>query len=352
MAPSTEEALLRDLSAGITVHPFRIDTVSERVQLLRLTVEELNDASFLDQRLLQDRHARAWVTWNAVEAAMAGQPAGTLAHYIFHLGHCGSTLLSRLLGELGVVALREPLPLRTLAEVKPDLDAPESLWDRPTFDSRLQLLARLFDRGPGPRSVKATSFCNDLAVPLLGTASERRATIVYTALRPYLANVMAGPASRLELRAMAPMRYVRLGARVGDSFGRLHDMTPGQVAAMTWATEAAALAEARDSVDGPRLALVDFDRFLADARAGLRRVADHVQPGVPDGQLAAAISGPTLGRYSKAPEHAYDAELRRQVLADGERRFHGEIQAGISWCEHAAGRFPAVARALDLFAAA
>lgn len=352
MATRTDVALLRDLGTSITIHPFRIDTISERLQLLRLTVDDLNDSSFLDQRVLRDSHERAWVAWDAIEAAMAGQPAGTLAHYIFHVGHCGSTLLSRLLGELGVVALREPLPLRTLAEVMPGLDAPESLWDRKTFESRLLLLARLFDRGQGPRSVKATSFCNDLAILLLGTANERRATIVYTALRPYLANVLAGPASRLELRAMAPLRYVRLRDRVGDTFGRLHEMTPGELAAMTWATEASALAHTWDSVGPSRLARVDFDRFLADAEAGLRLVADHVHPGVPDGQLAATIRGPAMKRYSKAPEHAYDAELRRQVLAEGEQRFHTEIQAGISWCERAAGRFPAVSRALDLFEAA
>src|SRR4026208_509760 len=40
-------------------------------------------------------------------------------HYIFHTGHVGSTLVSRLLDETGaVLSLREPLPLRTLAEAQ------------------------------------------------------------------------------------------------------------------------------------------------------------------------------------------------------------------------------------------
>ena len=54
-----------------------------------------------------------------------------------------------------------------------------------------------------------------------------------------------------------------------------------------------------------------------------------------------------MTRYSKAPEHAYDARLRQDVLAEGERQFGDEIRAGMSWCERAADRFPALARVLE-----
>jgi hypothetical protein len=348
MAPDDAAAICRDLGETITIHPYRIDMIRDRLLLLRLTLEHLNGAAFLDQRLQDGKPPGAWLGWEQLSAIMAGRQPGGAAHYLFHVGHCGSTLISRLLGELGVTALREPLPLRTLAETCMGLESPESRWSRPTFDTRLALLTSLFDRGRGPRAVKATSFCSDLAIPILAADPGRRATIIFTALRPYLANVLAGPASRVELQTVAPMRHLRLRSRIGDEITPLHRMSPGQVAAMTWMTEMTSLAAVSGVIDPRRLAYVDFDRFLVDAGPELRRLADHVQPGIPDEQLIAAVSGPTMTRYSKAPEHAYDARLRQEVLADGERRFGDEIRSGLAWCERFASQCPAVARALAL----
>ena len=65
--------------------------------------------------------------------------------------------------------------------------------------------------------------------------------------------------------------------------------------------------------------------------------------------IARAAASPTLTRYSKSPEHAYDRELRKAVLDAAERRFGEEIHAGLSWCAQLAARQPMVARALALF---
>lgn len=343
------DALYRDLPSGLAVHPHRLDLLRDLVLLARLSADDFAQASFLDQRAIASGGESAWFEWQQLEERMRGQPAGDAAHYVFHVGHCGSTLVSRLLGDVGITALREPLPLRTLAEIQADLPLPESRWSDATFQSRLALLGDLFDRGRGPRAVKATSFCNDLAAPLLTPRSSRRATVVYARLRPFLANVLAGPNSRLDLLSAAPMRLRRLRARTGLELGRLHEMSPGIVAALTWTTETVSLAATIDALGGERLALVDFDRFLRDVPGALRHLADHVAPGVADARIESAATGPTLTRYSKAPEHAYDARLRQDVLAEGEALFGEELRLGIAWCERAAARAPAIARALDLF---
>jgi hypothetical protein len=58
---------------------------------------------------------------------------------------------------------------------------------------------------------------------------------------------------------------------------------------------------------------------------------------------------PALKQYSKAPEHAFDAQLRRRLLADAEAQFGEEIRAGLRWCETSGAQFARVARALDYF---
>ncbi len=348
-APDTASALSRDLPLSLAVHPQRVDLLRDQVLFARLSPAAFLEASFLDQRVLGRGIETEWLGWDALAERMPHPPNGQQAHYVFHIGHCGSTLVSRLLAAVDVVPLREPLPLRTLAEVRADLAAPECRWSAATYESRLMLIKALFDRGRGPRAVKATSFCNDLAPDLLGTDTERRATIVYTQLRPYLANILAGPNSRLDVASMAPMRLKRLRTRIGSDIGRLHDMSPGQVAAMSWAAETASLAATVDAIDGGRLRLLDFDLMLRDVPAALRPLVDHVVPGVPDALIETTATGPILRTYSKAPEHAYDSRLRQEVLAQGECLFADEIRAGLTWSEHAASRSAAIARALELF---
>jgi hypothetical protein len=331
------------------VHPQRIDLLRDALRMVRVDGHTLAEASFLDERIVTRNVQAAWFTWPQVAQRLAAAGTATPAHYLFHIGHCGSTLISRLLGELGIVQLREPLPLRTLAEVQVDLDACESRWSQAMFAERLALLAALFDRGDGPRAVKATSHCNDLAPALLAGPAARRATIIYTRLRPYLANVLAGPNSRLDLLATAPQRLRRLAARIGSPAGRLHEMSPGVLAGMSWVAEMASLAATLDAQPAGRALTLDFDRFLADVRPALRRLADHVVPGIDDAAIARVATSPTLSRYSKSPEHAYDLALRRAVLDDAERRFATEIRTGLAWCTQLASRHPSVARALALF---
>jgi hypothetical protein len=63
-------------------------------------------------------------------------------------------------------------------------------------------------------------------------------------------------------------------------------------------------------------------------------------------EIRAIIEGPHMRRYSKSPDHAYDAALRRDVL-DAARAAHGaEIRRGLAWLERAAGQCAAVRDAL------
>ena len=54
-----------------------------------------------------------------------------------------------------------------------------------------------------------------------------------------------------------------------------------------------------------------------------------------------------MTRYAKAPEHAYDADLRAAVLAEARQTAGAEIAKGMAWLERAAAEFPAIAAALS-----
>lgn len=341
--------LEREIPDSLAVHLHQIDLAQDRVLLVRLSPQDYSNASFLDHRLLDGNRPRAWSTWERVHERMQENAACVPAHYILHIGHCGSTLISRMLGELGLLPLREPLALRTFAELHADSGAGRRRWTTESFESRLNLTLRLFGRGVTPKAVKASSFCNDLAPGILASDPAVRATIVHAVPRLHIANLMAGPNSQLDLKALTPMRLQRLASRTCAPPVDPATLSPGVAAAISWATEMSALADLLDRVDVSRVQVVDFDRFLADVRGSLNRLASHAAPGLSQQRIDAVAASPTLGRYSKAPEFEYDAALRRQVLAGAEDDWGAEIRAGLRWLEQAAARHPVIARAVERF---
>ncbi|HWJ60076.1 MAG TPA: hypothetical protein VNR68_10645, partial [Sphingomicrobium sp.] len=85
-----------------------LDPAAGMIRLVAMDRESYRAASFLDDRLVQQPVDAQIVPWPDAEIAVVGDMR-TDARWIFHIGHVGSTLISRLLGEVGnVLAIREP----------------------------------------------------------------------------------------------------------------------------------------------------------------------------------------------------------------------------------------------------
>ena len=156
------------------------------VRLIEMTPESYRAASFLDDRILQQPVNASAAPWPDVAAAMPTD-ARQDARWIFQIGHVGSTLIARLLGELdGVLSVREPRLLRDFMAM------PEKLR-RPMVPTIRKLLSRTF--APGDKAlVKATSFVGEVAAELVPPGE--RALFLYADARTYIATILAGPNSR------------------------------------------------------------------------------------------------------------------------------------------------------------
>ena len=76
-----------------------VDPRAGLVRLVEMTPENYRDASFLDDRMFEQP---AGFASPALERRCEPMPANARAdaRWIFHIGHVGSTLIARLLGEL------------------------------------------------------------------------------------------------------------------------------------------------------------------------------------------------------------------------------------------------------------
>jgi hypothetical protein len=334
--PAADDLLPR-LSRSPDAYPQKIDLASGRVLVVLFDANTYRQASFLDDRVLGPATQGAWLPLGHVaQAALARlRPL----HFIFHTGHVGSTLVSRLLDATGsVLSLREPLPLRTLADAHDQLGRPDSLLSDAQFDLLLGLFLRLWSRGYDATQgvvVKATSSAGRLAAPILTASAASRAIYINVPAEPYLATLLAGENSPTDLRGHGPERIRRLQARVATPLAPLHALSIGELAALSWLAESWSQREAIARFAG-RVVAIDFEAFLANVGEGMAGILGHLGLPADERYLAQAAQSPVLARYAKAPEHAYSPSLRTEVLGNSRRDNHAEIRKGLDWLERLA----------------
>ena len=341
--------LLARLPLSPDAYPHNVDLVRNAILLLRLEPGSYRQASFLDDRMLGPGLKGTWVTSNLAVSALSRVECAKPLHFIFHTGHVGSTLISRLLDETGeLLPLREPQSLRSLADAHDTLERPEALLSAAQFQVLLDAFLNAWRRGYADTSavlLKATSSAGRLAGVLLQREKVARALYVNLRAETCLATLLAGANSALDLRGHGPARLRRLAAQFELPPTPLHAMSPGELAAMSWLTETLTQ---RDCLrrEPDRVMAIDFDEFLLDVPGVLSAIWAHLLlPGTPI--LEANRLASALARYSKAPEHGYSPALRADLLNDARRSQAAEIRRGRVWLENLARREPAVAAVLS-----
>jgi hypothetical protein len=312
-----------DLVQSPTWLPFEGN--ADAVRLVRLDESAYRTASFLDQRVLAGSYAQTSCETGLVRVAAA--KLTPRSHYIFHTGHVGSTLLSRLIGSHeSFFSVREPSLLRALAD--------ESNQQQAVADLRtlLALFGRTW-RSNQMAVIKATSFVSELARTVLAIDTAGIAILMYTHPLSYLRGILGGPNSRVEAKVLAPARERRLAARLPGQDWR--PQVEGELIAMSWLCEMSALHQV--AVGFPsRVQWVDFDDFLRDPARALGRIFQALGADITMSHIEALTRGPLMRQYSKAPEYAYDAALRREVHLSADAEHGAEIRRGMGWLERVA----------------
>jgi hypothetical protein len=307
-----------------------LDPAAGQVRLVAMDREAYRSASFLDDRMMQASVDAQIVPWPLVERAMASELRRD-ARWIFHIGHVGSTLVSRLLGELdSVLAIREPRLLRDLALSPPEVRA---RYVAPVP----KLMSRIFAAGE-VACVKATSFASEIAPELVPPGE--RALFVYATPRNYAASILAGENSVQELKMLAGSRAQRANPR-GIYLPAQND---ADHAAAAWAAEMTALEASAEAMADRKIAWADFDQMLGDMEGELARIAEFFGFGAEG--LTEIANGPLMSRYSKALEYEYSPGLRRELIGEVSEQFVREIDGALAMLRGAAEKSPLLARAL------
>ncbi len=253
-----------------------------------------------------------------VPLGMLGKPPAALpTHWIFHVAHCGSTLLARALDQPATnLVLREPLSLRQCA-IMPDA-------------GRLALATAMASKryvADQPTIVKANVPVNFLLPALAGAAPRARAIFLHLGLRDYLLAILRSDNHREWLR--------RVTAQLARYIGDLGSLSDAERGAALWTAQTRAFASALASM--PHARSLDAELFFAEPRAVLAAAVRLFGVEMSSAEIDDRIDGPLFATYSKNPEQAFDNDariVRRKTL---EASLIGELAQAEAWV----GRFAA-----------
>lgn len=257
-----------------------------------------------------------------IRSLIEGVPPPAPTAWIFHVAHCGSTLLARALDGLTTnLVLREPLALRQLA-LAPDKD-------------RLKLVLAMLSkryRTDLPTVVKANVPVNFLLPDLVGFAQQAHAIFLHLDLRDYLLAVLRNDGHRDWLRRVT----TQLAAQLGD----LGPASDAERAAALWLAQMQAFSSALRLL--PNARSLDAESFFAEPGRFIKLAADQLSVPMTDEESERIVQGPLFATYSKNPQLQFNNEMRIARRSDLEQMLAPELEQAQRWVERRGGDHQAI----------
>lgn len=304
--------------------------------------EAYHRSIFLDRRISpagQDMVAVPIAPLVEAEADLA--PAGGRNGWIFHIAHCGSTLLARALDRIeDSLVLREPMVLRQLGveAARSPANGRSDSWH-----SRLHLAVSLSGRRYRPEApvvVKANVPVNFIAADILALAPGAPAIFLHFPLRLYLLAILRSPDHRQWVSNVTGQVEPALVGLVGDLGGA---GIPERAAAL-WMAQMRLYADALERFPGGKS--LNADTFFNAPGPALAAAAAHFGIAIGEADIEGIVNGPLFSTYSKAPGEAFDNRRRLEMQAETARLLGPEIDAARRWVESRLERWP-LPEALD-----
>ena len=314
--------------------------------LMRIEEQLYREASFLDSRIQEYECPSVRYELKHLAGMFPRlEPSRSALGFIFHIGHCGSTLLSRALAvSARTLPLREPLTLRNLSADERELDSPMAFMSRPDWEWLLATVLDSFSRRFRPAQlniVKATSTGNNLIRPILDANPGHRALLLHVSLESYLATMLGKDKQGGDLWGQARTRMRDLQGISADPGFSLHQLSAAQLAVLSWLTSMNFLLAARDRF-GERVLMLDFEQLLAEPESHLRSAAAFFGLTEDSDAIAAGFAEVASG-YSKRPSRRYTPALREELLRRTRTECGQEISEGMAWGESLMARIPGLA---------
>ncbi len=311
---------------------YPVEFESGQVNLVPMTRDSYRRSIFTDRGRIVPAGPRGWQVpigrlLNEFESRDCAQQT---IFFIFHIAHCGSTLLARALDLADrMLVIREPVTLRQLAV---DAAAAGGPADPLTWKRCLRMTSVLLGRRYVPGQtviVKANVPVNFILDPLLANNPDCAGVALYAGFEDYMLSVLKTPMHRQWVTNVCGQLAGGIRATAG-----LHDVDTGRLeppraAACLWLAQVSRLRAAVAAHE--RMRGLDC-RVLFDRPAEALRVAtDLAGDALSESEAEAIAASELFRRHAKDPGREFGREARNRELSELAERLAPEVDSAKSW---------------------
>lgn len=272
--------------------------------------------------------------------ADSGQGVAPGPGWIFHIAHCGSTLLARALDHANSLVIREPVTLRQLG-----VEAANGQRGR-AWQTKLDLAAKLLARRYAPDApviIKGNVPTNIIVPDLMAISPSSPAIFLHYPLENYLLAILRSPNHRNWVESVTSELGPALVSEIGDD----QAMTPATRAAALWVVQmriyAAALAQY------PHTVSLDADALFQNPETALAAAFSYFGIGAGAADVKEVMASGLFATYSKNPSITFDNAMRLERQAVVRSEMASEISIARAWVESRLTTRPLPARLRPLY---
>lgn len=265
--------------------------------------DNLTKSSFLDGRLHELKSCKQFTVplHNILPSIEKHLNEVQVEGFLFHTGHVGSTLISKLIGtDDGILSLREPLPLRFLSEASSNLLLPNSEFTKREYNELFATVLKLLARPYKSRKrvfVKCSSGVTEIAQQLI-RSPDTKSMLIYDNLDNFIANMFSPHGGLQDLGGRKKSVINRFNSIQNATRLAAHELKLGEIAGLLWATEILTCELSHFMSDKPLVAL-NFSKFLEDKRAGLSVMNEALRLGWSSSDILTKSQSELFNKYSK-----------------------------------------------------
>jgi len=302
------------------------------VALVPMTRETYRRSIFTDRGRLVPAGPRGWQipTGRLLAEFERRDCAQQTIFFIFHIAHCGSTLLARAVDLPDrTLVVREPFTLRQLAvdAAATGVPANPAMWKR-CLRMTCALLGRRYTEDQAV-IVKANVPVNFILDPLLALNPDCAGVALYTGFDDYLLSVLKTPMHRRWVTNVVGQLAGAIRATPGLGSLETADLDPARAAACLWLAQVSRL----------HVAVAAHERLRSlDCRVLFERPAEVLQAtlalagtSLAESEAEAIAGGELFRRHAKDPDRCFDREDRDRELHILAQRLGPELESAKSW---------------------
>lgn len=302
--------------------------------VVKMTKDSYKRSIFLDQRIsAADKSIAKYKVDDLSKYYKQAKSSPGSSNFIFHVAHCGSTLLARALDVGKTLVYREPVTLRQMALVAASGDKarmPTGAWES-RFELAMAFLSRSYNPEMAP-IIKANVPVNFILDEVLASGKNNCALLLYMTLDNYLLAILKTPNHRQWAVRVSGFVSAGLQKTLKLSRAQLEGLSEPEVVAALWMAQILNFNQVSTAYQN--IKAVDSELFFNHPKTVITAANSLFGQKVSESKVDDIVASELFFSYSKNPDMQFDNSQRLTLKEQIKEDLAPDLVVARNWVEN------------------